>query len=247
MIVAHVSGLGMLASRWGREAATLSGEAVGRNRTRLSPGEPTVTVRRATDGAFMDLSGEFRIPAPRATVWAALNDPDVLAKAIPGCQEIVKDSDTQFTARVVAKFGPVKATFGGRVTLSDIDPPNGYTISGEGTGGPAGFAKGGAKVRLEPDGNGTILRYEATGDVGGKLAQIGSRLVEGTARKLADDFFGRFAEAVTAMAPAAAEAPAAIEAAPPPAPAAAKGLPPWLWVAGVVLVVALILAVVALS
>lgn len=194
----------------------------------------------------MDLSGEVRVPAPRAIVWAALNDPAVLAKAIPGCEEIVKDSDTQFTARVVAKFGPVKATFGGRVTLSDIDPPNGYTISGEGTGGPAGFAKGGAKVRLADDGDGTILRYEATGDVGGKLAQIGSRLVEGTARKLADDFFGRFAEAVAAMAPAAPtpaapEVPVAV-----PAPEAPKGLPPWLWVVGVVVLVIAILVVVSL-
>jgi carbon monoxide dehydrogenase subunit G len=198
----------------------------------------------------MDLSGEFRIPAPREAVWAALNDPEVLATCIPGCESISKESDTAFAARVVAKFGPVKATFGGRVTLSDIDPPNGYTISGEGTGGPAGFAKGGAKVRLETDGDGTVLRYEANGDVGGKLAQIGSRLVEGTARKLADDFFGRFAEAVAAAQPGVAEAPSEPEAPPPapvPTPAAApvaKGLPPWLWIAGLIIVIAVILLLV---
>jgi len=176
----------------------------------------------------MDLSGEFRIPAPRQAVWAALNDPDILAKCIPGCESITKDSDTAFTVRVVAKFGPVKATFGGRVTLSDIDPPNGYTISGEGTGGPAGFAKGGAKVRLEADDSATVVRYEANGHVGGKLAQIGSRLVEGTARKLADDFFGRFAEVVASAQPAAVvEAPPA-EPTPVPSVPATKGLPPWL-------------------
>jgi hypothetical protein len=189
----------------------------------------------------MDLHGEYRIPAPRERVWAALNDPAVLARAIPGCEEISKESDTEFVAKVVAKFGPVKATFGGRVTLSDLDPPNGYTITGEGQGGAAGFAKGGAKVTLTADGAATILRYEAKGDVGGKLAQIGSRLVDGTARKLADDFFGRFAELVAAApAEAAAEAPA--PAVPPPSPApAAKGLPPWVWVVGLVLVAAVIL------
>lgn len=192
----------------------------------------------------MDLNGEVRIAAPRATVWAALNDPDVLAKAIPGCESIVKESDTAFTARVVAKFGPVKATFSGKVTLSDLDPPNGYTISGEGQGGAAGFAKGGATVALQADGDATVLRYAAKGDVGGKLAQIGSRLVEGTARKLADDFFGRFAAAVVAPTPPAEAAPT------PEAPVAAilppPGLSPWLWVVGVVVVVAAILIVASL-
>ena len=97
----------------------------------------------------MDLTGEYRIPAPREAVWAALNNPDILRACIPGCQELNKASDTELVAKVVAKIGPVKATFGGKVTLSDLDPPNGYTITGEGQGGAAGFAKGGAKVRLE--------------------------------------------------------------------------------------------------
>ena len=142
----------------------------------------------------MDLTGEYRIPAPRETVWAALNNPDILKACIPGCEELNKTSDTELVAKVVAKIGPVKAAFGGKVTLSDLDPPNGYTITGEGQGGAAGFAKGGAKVRLEPADGGaaTVLRYAADAQIGGKLAQIGSRLVEGTAKKLADEFFAAF-------------------------------------------------------
>lgn len=164
----------------------------------------------------MDFSGEYRIEAPREAVWRALNDPEVLRQAIPGCQEIEKESDTAFTAKVKAKLGPVSAAFKGRVTLSDLDPPNGYTISGEGQGGVAGFAKGGARVTLtDADGGATILRYTAEGQVGGKLAQIGARLVEGSARKIADDFFGAFNTIVAASVPAAAP-----EAAAPPPPAA---------------------------
>src|SRR5215467_9093147 len=116
----------------------------------------------------MDMSGEVRIAAPREAVWRALNDPEILKQCIPGCEEIEKSSDTEFAAKVTARVGPVKARFGGRVTLSDLDPPNGYKISGEGQGGAAGFAKGGANVRLEPDGAGTLLRYEVHAAVGGK-------------------------------------------------------------------------------
>ena len=144
----------------------------------------------------MDMTGEYRIPASREAVWAALNDPEVLKQCIPGCEEIVKHSDTELSAKVVAKVGPVKAKFGGKVTLSDIDPPNGYTISGEGTGGAAGFAKGGAEVTLEADGDETVLKYVAKATVGGKLAQIGSRLIDSTSKKLANEFFGNFAEAL---------------------------------------------------
>src|SRR5919106_24759 len=153
----------------------------------------------------MDLTGDYRIPAPRETVWAALNDPEILRVCIPGCQELDKTSDTEFVARVIAKIGPVKAAFGGKVTLSDLDPPNGYTITGEGQGGAAGFAKGGAKVRLEPvdGGEATVLHYAAHAQIGGKLAQIGSRLVEGTAKKLADEFFAAFAAQAAAAAPVA--------------------------------------------
>src|SRR4051812_27117719 len=144
----------------------------------------------------MDMTGEYRISAPRSRVWEALNDPEILKQCIPGCEEIQKQSDTEMTAKVVAKVGPVKAKFAGKVTLSDIDPPNGYTITGEGSGGAAGFGKGGAKVNLAEDGADTMLTYTAHAQVGGKLAQIGSRLIDGTARKMADDFFAKFTQVV---------------------------------------------------
>jgi carbon monoxide dehydrogenase subunit G len=137
----------------------------------------------------MDMKGEYRIPAPRAQVWAALNDPDILRQAIPGCEELIKHSDTEMEAKVTAKVGPVKAKFGGNVRLENINPPISYSITGEGKGGAAGFAKGGADVSLAEDGEDTILTYSAKAEVGGKLAQIGSRLVQGTARKMADEFF----------------------------------------------------------
>jgi uncharacterized protein len=152
----------------------------------------------------MDMTGERRIPAPRQTVWEGLNDPEILKQSIPGCQEIEKVSDTEFTAKVKARVGPVSANFAGKVTLSDLDPPAGYTISGEGTGGVAGFAKGGAKVTLEEDGGETVLRYTVQAQVGGKLAQIGSRLIDATARKMADQFFGKFVEV---MSPESASGP----------------------------------------
>src|SRR6266403_1839022 len=162
----------------------------------------------------MDMNGEYQIAAPRQRVWEALNDPEVLRLCIPGCEEIVKLSDVEWTAKVTAKVGPVKAKFGGKVTLSDLDPPNGYSITGEGTGGAAGFAKGGAAVKLADDGDATLLSYTVQANVGGKLAQIGSRLIEGVSRKMADDFFAKFAEMVSA--PVAAAAPAApVEAAAP--------------------------------
>jgi hypothetical protein len=146
----------------------------------------------------MEMTGEFRIPAPRERVWQGLNDPEILKQAIPGCQTIDKVSDTEFTAKVRAKVGPVSANFGGKVNLTDLDPPNGYTISGEGSGGVAGFAKGSAKVKLDEDGGAaTVLRYEVQAHVGGKLAQIGSRLIDATSRKMAEDFFTRFVAAVS--------------------------------------------------
>jgi hypothetical protein len=156
----------------------------------------------------MEMQGERRIPAPRQIVWERLNDPETLKQCIPGCESVDKVSETEFTAKIRAKVGPVSARFSGKVTLSDLDPPVGYTISGEGTGGVAGFAKGSAKVALEEDGADTIMRYGVQAQVGGKLAQIGSRLVDGTARKLADQFFDRFVAAVnsehgTAPQPAA--------------------------------------------
>ena len=141
----------------------------------------------------MEMSGESRIPASREKVWAALNDPAVLKASIPGCQSLEKTSDTEMTATVQAKVGPVKATFNGHVTLSNIDPPNGYTITGEGKGGVAGFAKGGADVKLTPDGDGTLLAYKVNAQVGGKIAQIGGRLIDATAKQMADQFFTAFA------------------------------------------------------
>ena len=144
----------------------------------------------------MNMTGEVNLPADRSTVWAKLNDPEVLKACIPGCQELVKESDTAFRATTKLAIGPVKATFKGKVTLSDIDPPNGYKISGQGDGGVAGFAKGGATVKLEPKDGGTLLSYAVEAQIGGKLAQIGQRLVNGAAKKIADEFFENFAAAV---------------------------------------------------
>jgi uncharacterized protein len=153
----------------------------------------------------MEMSGEYRISASRAAVWTALNDPEVLKACIPGCQELEKLSDTEMTAKVVSKIGPVKATFTGNVTLSNIRPPEGYTITGEGKGGVAGFAKGGADVALTEEGGETVLRYTAKAQVGGKLAQLGARLVDATAKQMAEQFFGAFAEKVGGVAPPAEE------------------------------------------
>ncbi|GLK73943.1 carbon monoxide dehydrogenase subunit G [Ancylobacter dichloromethanicus] len=145
----------------------------------------------------MELTGAQRIEAPREAVWQALNDPDILRQCIPGCQELLQSSPTSFTARVVLKIGPVKATFSGAVTLSDLDPPHRYRIAGEGQGGVAGFARGGADVRLEPGEDGaTLLTYGAQAQVGGKIAQLGARLIDSTSRKLAGEFFAAFARAV---------------------------------------------------
>src|SRR5690349_22931628 len=176
--------------------------------------------------APMDMTGEQRIPAPRQRVWEALNDPTVLQQCIPGCEEIERTTPTEWAAKVRAKVGPVSASFRGKVALSNLDPPNGYTISGEGTGGAAGFAKGGASVQLSDDGAGTLLAYTVNAQVGGKLAQIGSRLIDGTARKMADEFFTRFATIVGGPAPAPAPVetePAAAGAAPASAPASPIG------------------------
>ena len=156
----------------------------------------------------MDMTGEQMIGAPIHRVWAALNDPDVLRRSIRGCESFERTSPTSFAARVVAGVGPVRAGFSGAVTLADIDPPNGYTLIGEGTGAGAGFAKGQARVKLADVGGSTRLSYEVQADVGGKLAQIGARLIDQTARKEADNFFARFAAIVAdgglAPAPAAA-------------------------------------------
>lgn len=149
----------------------------------------------------MEMTGEYRIPAGRDDVWRALNDPDVLKACIPGCQELTRTADDAMTAKVVAKVGPVKATFVGNVTFSNVVAPESYTIRGEGKGGVAGFANGGANVRLAEDGDDTILTYDVQGQVGGKLAQLGSRLIDTTAKKMADEFFGAFAARLSGEAP----------------------------------------------
>ncbi|MEW9838330.1 SRPBCC family protein [Mesorhizobium marinum] len=142
----------------------------------------------------MDMSGQERVEAPIEAVWRALNDPEILKRCIPGCEKLEKQSDTQMTATVVLRVGPIKATFEGAVELSNLNPPRSYTISGEGKGGIAGFAKGGADVHLtEDDAGATLLGYTVKADVGGKIAQLGSRLIDSTARKLAQQFFSNLA------------------------------------------------------
>ena len=144
----------------------------------------------------MVMSGEQQLAAPRATVWAKLNDPAVLKACIPGCETLDLIGENEFQAVATNRIGPVKARFKGKVRLTDLDPPNGYKISGEGDGGVAGFAKGGATVTLTDKDGGTLLTYNVEAQIGGKLAQLGQRLVNGAAKKLADDFFAKFAAAV---------------------------------------------------
>ena len=144
----------------------------------------------------MTMNGECQLAVPRETVWQKLNDPETLKACIPGCEQLDKLSDTEFQAVATTKIGPVKAKFKGKVTLSDLDPPNGYKISGQGDGGVAGFAKGAAAVTLAPKDGGTLLSYTVEAQVGGKIAQIGQRLINGAAKKMADDFFQKFAAAV---------------------------------------------------
>ena len=158
----------------------------------------------------MDMTGERRIAASRQTVWNGLNDPAVLQASIPGCKSLEKLSDTDLKATAAIKIGPIAAQFTGKVQLLDLDPPNSYRIAGEGQGGVAGFANGGAKVNLAEDGEGTLLTYEVKAQVGGKIAQLGARLIDATAKQMADQFFDRFSAQVSQPATApVAEAVAA--------------------------------------
>lgn len=186
----------------------------------------------------MDLSGEQLIPVPRAAVWQALNDIDVLKACIPGCESIAWTGENQLEAVVTARIGPVKARFTGVVSLTNINPPNGYTISGEGKGGAAGFAKGGADVTLSDAEGGTLLRYEVKAQVGGKLAQVGARLIAGAAKKMAGDFFAAFNKEVVERAGGGGTETG--EARPDQKDTA--GLPLWLWAAALAAIVLLSLA-----
>ena len=197
----------------------------------------------------MDMTGEQRIPLPRQQVWEALNDPAILQACIAGCESIERVTDTEYKVAMTAAIGPVKAKFAGKLVLSDLDPPSSYALAFEGSGGAAGFGKGGAKVRLTEDGAVTILSYEATASVGGKLAQIGSRLIDGVARKMAEDFFVRFNATVAPTPVAAAEAEVTLAAAdaatgtaatPQAARRARGGIPSWVWIAVAVGIAALV-------
>ena len=197
----------------------------------------------------MDMTGERRILASRQVVWDALNDPAVLKASIPGCESLEKLSDNEMKATAAVKIGPIAARFSGRVELSDIDAPNGYTISGEGQGGVAGFAKGGAKVRLDDDGPGTVLHYDVKAQVGGKIAQLGARLIDATAKQMADSFFDRFTaqltpEAVTEMptlpTPSKLPEPAPISLM-ALVPSEVFGLPLVAWIGGAIYLIILVL------
>jgi len=195
----------------------------------------------------MDFNGRYVIPAPPEAVWAALNDPEILKHCIPGCERLDKTSPTDFAAVATLKIGPLKASFKGKVTLSDLEPPFRCKLAGEGQGGVAGFAKGHADVELTPEGSGTVLSYKAHASVGGKLAQIGQRLIDGAAKQIADDFFGRFTHALTAANPVPELEPdPEVDAAPPPVAvenARQGALAPEVWVLGLVGVVAILLLI----
>jgi uncharacterized protein len=177
----------------------------------------------------MKITGETLIPAPREAVWQALNDPVVLRQAIPGCESLERTADNEFKATVSSKIGPIAARFNGNVKLSDLDPPNGYTLTGSGNGGAAGTAKGVAKVRLEPAQGGTMLIYDVDAQIAGKLAQIGSRVIEAAAKMLAGQFFDRLGKAVVGDGPQTAALDSGPAAAAPMAP-----VPAWVWSIAVV-------------
>jgi carbon monoxide dehydrogenase subunit G len=179
----------------------------------------------------MEMTGEQLIPVSQAEVWRGLNDPDVLMACIAGCESIEKVSDNQYLVSMVAAVGPVKAKFSGKLVLSDLDPPNSYSLSFEGSGGAAGFGKGGARVSLKSEGAGTRLTYSAKASVGGKLAQVGSRLIDGVAKKMADDFFAAFNEKVAGSAAKPKEVAA---------PDGKRKIHPAWWFAGVLLVALLV-------
>ncbi|MGH7108367.1 MAG: SRPBCC family protein [Acetobacteraceae bacterium] len=200
----------------------------------------------------MEMTGERHISAPRQKVWEALNDPAVLKSAIPGCESLEKISENELKATASVRIGPIAARFAGKVLLSDLDPPNSYTISGEGQGGVAGFAKGGATVHLADAGPDTLLQYDVKAQVGGKIAQLGARLIDASAKQMADNFFDRFAASVGGVPEVAEAGPRGHEAVAREtlareagerarAPAEPLGMPLVVWIAGVVCIVIIIL------
>lgn len=184
----------------------------------------------------MQMTGEQHVAAPRQRVWEALNDPAVLAACIPGCQSLEREGDDRFAAVAEVKIGPIGARFKGAVTLSEIDAPNSYVLSGQGSGGIAGNAKGRAQVRLADDSAGTRVSWTVDAEVGGRMAQLGGPIIDATARQLAGQFFRKFGEVVTGGLPAAPAAAGAVPASSEPAAASAPSSLPWL----AVIVVALI-------
>jgi carbon monoxide dehydrogenase subunit G len=178
----------------------------------------------------MKITGEQLIAAPREAVWRALNDPEILRQAIPGCESLERAGDNAFKAVVSSRIGPIAARFNGNVRLSDLNPPNSYTLTGEGSGGAAGNAKGVAKVRLEPAQGGTRLIYDVDAQISGKLAQIGSRVVDAAAKMLAGQFFDRFGKVVVGEAP-------------PPKVAASAGIPAWVWAIAAVAIIAAVVII----
>jgi hypothetical protein len=199
----------------------------------------------------MELTGERILPLPRERVWEALNDPEILKMSVPGCESLERVDDTHYKVVMAAAVGPVKARFNGKLALTDLRAPEAYSLSFEGSGGAAGFGKGTAHVELAPEGDGTRLVYRANAQVGGRLAQVGARLIDGVAKKMAEEFFGRFTEALVPPEAAAAGEPAQaagaattsaarVAAAATPAPAAARGGKLWMWATFGVVVLALV-------
>ncbi len=186
------------------------------------------------------MQAERRIERPCAVVWAALNDADVLRASLPGCRRLERSADDAFAVEAVARVGSVQAAFHGTLRISDLDPPNGYQLTGEGNGGPAGFARGSAAVRLVADGDGTRLAYTVEAMVGGRLAQIGGRLIDAAANQMAEAFFERFAALV---APPAGDTMAAPEATSPATMVAPRGLRPLVWVPSLIILVLAVLVI----
>ncbi|HEY8948895.1 MAG TPA: carbon monoxide dehydrogenase subunit G [Rhizomicrobium sp.] len=210
----------------------------------------------------MDFSGRYLIPAAPEIVWAALNDAEILKSCIPGCEKMTKTDDTHFEAVATLKIGPVKATFKGNVALENLDPPHRATLRGEGQGGVAGFAKGEAEIVLAPEEGRTVLTYTAKANIGGKLAQIGQRLIDGAAKQIADDFFARFAGAIAAASAVGSAGPAgevvldssmpSVEPPPPEGapeiePGKREGLAPEIWVVGLIAVIVILLVLFGVS